>query len=271
MTSKEPTPELATRPADAIQRPPATSMLEVIERAALDPRIDVAKMKELFALKRELEHDEAVKAFRAAKSRLAVKLPHITKHGNIIHEKNGETKLISRYAKLEDIDVAIRPLLAEEGFAFSFDSEAKGDVITYSAELSHRDGHAETKMITVKADTSGAKNSIQAVGSSTSYARRMLIKMHLNLIERDEDDDGNGNSVELISKEHAAEIAGLLAAARDAGLPGFADDRWLKWLTVSTFDAMLERDFARVRDAIKRKRAEAEAKAAEAKAAEAKK
>lgn len=254
-TTKEVKAELATRAPDAIEQP-AANMLDVIRQAVSDPRIDVMKMKELFALSREIERDAAVKSFRAAKARLCADLPQIGKDGRIVH---GE-KLISRYARLEDIDQAIRPLLAREGFSFSFDSHPDGQQIVYTAELAHRDGHAETKSIRVAADNSGAKNAIQGVGSATTYARRYLIEMHLNLIERGKDDDGNGGNVFPITKEHACELAALLEDARNAGLPGFDDKRLLKWLNVTSFDAMFERDFERVRDVIKKKRTEAETK-----------
>lgn len=267
-TTKQPNTEMVTRPSAAIEQPQRpTSLLEVIAAAVMNPAVDVAKMKELFALQREIEHDAAKKEFRAAKARVAKLLPQVGKDGRIIHNE----KLISKYARLEDIDQAIRPLLAEEGFSFSFDShtevdpQTKAERIVYSGELAHRDGHAETKTLRVGIDRSGAKNEIQGVGSSTTYARRYLIEMHLNLIERGKDDDGNGGNMHPITKEHAAEIAKLLADAREAGLSGFSDERWLKFKQVTSFESLFERDYERLREGIKAKRVEAEQKAAESK------
>ena len=145
-------------------------------------------------------------AFSGALARLQAKLPQITKAGRI-QAKGGER----RYAKIEDIDVAIRPLLAEEGFAFSFNEDATdGKNKVFSCELSHAEGHSVTKRLTLPIDSSPYRTDCQSVGSTTSYARRYLIKMHLNMVEAGEDDDGQGGA-----KPITQEQADTLRALRD--------------------------------------------------------
>jgi hypothetical protein len=76
---------------------------------------------------------------------------------------------------------------------------------------------------------SGAgRNAVQSIGSTTSYARRYLLMMHLNLVTRDEDDDGAGGSGnEPITSVQAAELRRLLDEA--GGDPA----RFCKWLGVA--------------------------------------
>lgn len=152
--------------------------------------------------------DQRKTAYMAAMARLQERLPQIDKYGRA---KN------SRFAKLEDIDVIIRPILAEEGFSFSFDEESYTEkTVTFVATLSHREGHSESKRLTVPIDVA-AKNreglsirpAIQDAGSTVSYARRYLIKMMLNIIEKDE--DTNGEDRKTITEEQIRDIETALA------------------------------------------------------------
>lgn len=197
-------------------------VLDGITRAALDPNIDVAKLERLLAIQQTLLADQRRTAFRAALARLEAVLPQVQKSG-LIRDNSGNVR--NKFAKIEDIDAAIRPLLAEEGFSFSFDSEQTGNAIKFTGTLHHREGHAETKTLTLPIDSGAGRNSVQAVGSTTSYARRYLLGMHLNLVTRDEDDDGAGGSGnEPITASQVAELRKLLEEA--GGDPA----RFLKWI-----------------------------------------
>jgi hypothetical protein len=79
----------------------------------------------------------------------------------------------------------------------------------YTGKLSHVKGHSETRSISLPADSSGGKNSIQAVGSTTSYAKRYLVGMLLNIITKGEDDDANGAGAR-ITDEQAQQIEKLI-------------------------------------------------------------
>ena len=219
-----------TDPKALTRAPSETAMvLEGITRAALDPNVDVAKLERLLDIQERLLADQRRTTFRAALARLQERLPQITKAGTIF---DGQGRARNRFAKLEDIDAVIRPLLAEEGFSFAFDSKAAvGGMIEFTGTLHHREGHAETKTMTLPVDAGAGRNAVQSVGSSTSYARRYLISMHLNLITRDEDDDGAGGSAhEPITAAQVAELTRLLVEA--GGDPA----RFCKWLGVENVE-----------------------------------
>jgi hypothetical protein len=200
------------------------SILEVISRAARDPSVDVSKLERLLAIQERLLADQRRTSYMAALARLQARLPQINKAGRIT-ERDGAIR--NRYATIEDIDTAIRPLCAEEGFSFSFDS--KGD--EYSCAMQHRDGHVEVKTLRLPIDQGAGRNAVQSAGSTVSYARRYLLGMHLHLITREEDDDGNGGSGP-VTAEQAATLRRELAEA------GGSEERFLRWLNVASFEAI---------------------------------
>ncbi|WP_409524602.1 ERF family protein [Pseudomonas sp.] len=59
-------------------------------------------------------------------------------------------------------------------------------------------------------DTSGSKNAVQAVGSSTSYGKRYVMSALLNLTTRGEDDDGHAVPTANVTSVQAAGITALL-------------------------------------------------------------
>lgn len=223
---------------------PAEDLLSVIARAVADPRMNVEKMERLLGMHERILAEQRKTAFMAAMSRLQARLPQITKEGRIV-VKGTER---SRYARIEDIDVAIRPLLAEEGFAFSFDSESgDGKAFKLSAKLSHREGHSETKFLFLPLDSSDYRTPVQSIGSTLSYGKRYLIKMHLNLVERGEDDDGQGGAIP-ITADQARDLHALIQEV-DAN-----KDKFCAYMGVPDIESILARDFAKAVTALESKR-----------------
>lgn len=221
---------------------PVDALVSFLERAARDPTIDVGKLERLLSMKERLDEQERRREFFDALARLQARIAPIAKSGTNTHTG-------SRYVRLDDLLIVIRPLLGEEGFSFTFDSEPSGTGIAYTCALLHRGGHSETRRLVLPVDGAGshggasAMNVIQAVGSSTSYARRYLIEMHLNLARRDEDDDGNGGP-RCVTAEQAAEIRSKLTAAKGN------EARFLNWAAAASFEQIPAGNFARCLTAI---------------------
>jgi hypothetical protein len=214
----------------------AASILDVIARASRDPTVDVDKLERLLAIQERLLAEQRRTAYYAALARLQGRLPQITKAGNILDAKGN---LRNKYAKIEDIDVAVKPYTSEEGFSFSFDSKAGGQNTEYSCAMQHRDGHVEIKTLSLPLDTGAGRNNVQSAGSSLSYAKRYLLGMHLHLVTRDEDDDGNATSRAPITAEQAAHLRAELASA------GGNEARFLNWLAVPTFEEVPAANYER--------------------------
>ena len=225
---------VVTEGATELQREAGT-VLDVISRAARDPSVDVAKLERLLAIQERLLTDQRRTAYMAALARLEARLPQILKSGQIT-DRDGQVR--NKYAKLEDVDVAIRPLCADEGFSFSFDSKATQGGAEYSCTMQHRDGHTETKTLFLPLDTGAGRNSVQSAGSSLSYARRYLLSMHLHLVTRDEDNDGNGERVP-VTAEQAAHLKAALAKVKGS------EARFLNWLASASFEEIPAANYGR--------------------------
>lgn len=185
-------------------------LIAVIERAATNPDVDIDKMERLLEMHERIVERNAKASYASALAAMAPELPVISERGGI---KDRAGNVQSTYALWEDINDAIKPVLAEHGFALSFRTGRDEGQISVTGVLSHRAGHSEETTITLPHDSSGSKNAVQAVGSSTSYGKRYTAGLLLNLTSRGEDDDGQAAGAGgFISDEQADEIRKLIDA-----------------------------------------------------------
>jgi hypothetical protein len=158
----------------------------MFERLATNKDVDVEKLDRLIAMQERILAHNARSDYYAAFAAMQGDLPVVTERGEIA--VNGVVR--SKYARNEDIQDAIRPILQRHGFALSFRNEFKDGLVTITGILAHRSGHAEQDQFVAKADDSGSKNAIQALGSTRSYGQRYTTIALLNIATRGEDDDG---------------------------------------------------------------------------------
>ena len=146
-------------------------------------------------------------------------MPRIVKGGTVGYkedknDKKSATVEAFKFARYEDIDAVVRPLLVAEGFSLSFNTEQReGGGCIMHGTLSHKDGHSRTASIPLALDLSGGKNNIQAMGSTTSYGRRYTMCMLLNIVTVGEDDDGKGDE-DVLETEKAVEIDLLIVEVK---------------------------------------------------------
>lgn len=168
-------------------------LLEVIARAARDPSVDIDKLERLIAVQERVQAQQAKVAFTEAKLAMRPELPEITMRGHIIiRDKNDQTKITqdTPFARFEDIHAAVMPILTKYGFDLSFKNGLGPDgKVRVTTILDHRGGHSEETYFDLPHDSSGSKNAVQAVGSSTSYAKRYGVLSILNIRVAGEDDN----------------------------------------------------------------------------------
>ena len=136
-------------------------------------------------------------------------LPEVPKLGRIDHGGGRGYN----YARWEDINDHIKPVLQRHGFGLRFDIITETEsVFEIEAILVHRSGYSICTRKKLPIDKSGAKNIVQAYGSTQSYAQRYSAIALLNLTSRNEDTDANGKAEpnKLITDEQFAEICALL-------------------------------------------------------------
>lgn len=231
-------------------KPPATtteaaSILQVIERAARDPSVDIERMERLLQMHERLVDRKAKADYAEALARLQPKLPVIKERGAI---RNSSGAVQSRYAFWEDIVGVITPLLAAEGFSLSFRTGNRDGKIQVTGVLTHAHGHSEETTLELPADISGSKNPVQAVASSVSYGKRYTAGALLNLRTGELDNDGQGGDQATISKE---QIEAIEKKIKDVG----ADKaRFLRYLRVESLDQVLAVNYKAVVSALEQKR-----------------
>lgn len=175
--------------------PGADGLLAAITAAAQNPQIDMAKVERLYAIHKDVVDRQNEAAFNAALSRAQQRIQPIAHNAENEHTH-------STYSKLDAIMREIAPIFGEEGLSLSFTSETKNDAdpiaegcVRTVGILAHKDGFSRRYHIDLPPDEVGAKGNtnktrLQALGSTTSYARRYLTMMIFNVATGD-DNDGN--------------------------------------------------------------------------------
>jgi hypothetical protein len=200
-----PAPESA--PLPAVQSEVA-AIIQMIERVALNPAADLDKMERLLEMRERVMARAAEAAYYGALAQMQPELPIIDERGGI---KDRAGQVQSTYAKWDDINEAIRPVLAKHGFGLTFRIGRPEGLVSVTGVLSHREGHREQTTFELPVDSSGSKNSVQAIGSSVSYGQRYTAKALLNLTSRkSEDDDARAAGGGFITAEQADELRALM-------------------------------------------------------------
>lgn len=170
---------------------PSTSLVQVIERAARDPSVDIDKMERLLAMQErimlksaEAEFNQAMTAAQSEMSRISTDAVNPQTH--------------SKYASYAQLDRHLRPIYTAHGFALSFDEAPcdKAEYIRVLCHVSHRAGFTRTYTKDMPADGKGAKGGdvmtkTHATGAAQSYAMRYLLKGIFNVAVGENDKDGN--------------------------------------------------------------------------------
>lgn len=168
-------------------------LLSVISRAAADPAVDVLKMEALLRLQREIMTDHARAEFNAAFTRLTNRIPRVPKTGVITIPNKGSYA----FAKFEDMNRILQPILSEEGMGITFSTRHENGGVVVIGSLVHREGHSRDAEMWVPPDASGSgtgRNQLQALGSAVSYGKRYVTEMLLNIVREGVDDDGSGGA-----------------------------------------------------------------------------
>src|SRR6185437_5923400 len=186
-------------------------------------------------------------------------LPRVKKNGTISlgKDKTGAEREVA-FAKWEDMDRVIRPLMAREGFTLSFDSAARpgdGGGLIVTGTLMHKDGHTRTASMPLPLDTGPGRNNLQAVGSTLSYGKRYCAEMLLNIVREGQDDDGTGAAMRFIAAEQKAELVALQAET------GANTKLFLEYLRVPSLDELPATRFAEAKAKLLEKKAKIAAEA----------
>lgn len=166
----------------------------------------VETLVKLFELKERAEASEARKAFDAAFAAFKAETPKLEKTKPVSFD-NGKTSQY-KYTPLDEIAQAVGPILARHGLSYNWEqAQLNEGVIAVCCILRHVQGHSIQNTLSAKADPSGSKNAIQAIGSAVSYLRRYTLLGVLGMATGDEDDDA-------VTMNEAADFLALISESR---------------------------------------------------------
>lgn len=202
-------------------RPVAQSPAITLIQSALAAGHSPEHLRELLAVRREWEADEARKAYFAAITDFQGRCPIIEK---------ADKAYDKMYARMDRIWSTIRPLMSELGLSVSWQiAELKDGMCHVEGLLAHRAGHSQRLVFDcplpaiIKTKSGGdAQNAAQQMGSATTYAKRYATCAALGIQTGDDtDDDGHKAGTVFITHDQAQEIAKLVDACR--GLADFKE------------------------------------------------
>jgi len=199
--------QLQTRQAEVIS--PAEMIMQGVKAGT-----DLKLLKEALELQIQWERRQAEKAYNHAIAAFKANPPEIVKESTV-NFNSGKGAVNYKYASLANVIEKVTPELSKHGLTLSWRTHQNGK-ISVTCRISHELGHHEETTLSADADNSGAKNNIQAIGSTITYMQRYTALALLGLACSDQDDDGRGSSpaapVQKISNEQLSIILDLLAA-----------------------------------------------------------
>ena len=141
-----------------------------ILQIAIEQGADIDKLTKLMELQERWEGNQARKAFNAAMAKFKENPPKISKNN---HVKFGNTEY--DHATLSHVVERITESLSAVGISHKWSIQQPDSQIAVSCVLTHELGHSESTTLRAAADTSGAKNAIQAIGSAVTYLQRYTL------------------------------------------------------------------------------------------------
>jgi hypothetical protein len=192
----------------------ASAVLNMIERAARDPSVDIDKLQRLMEMRKTIEIEVAERAFNRAMKDAQAEMRPISADAN-----NPQTR--SKYATYAKLDRILRPIYTKHGFALSFDEgdSPKPEHIRVLCYVSHDAGFTRPYRKDMPADGKGAKGGdvmtkTHAAGAASSYGARYLLKGIFNVAVGEDDSDGNAaaDHGDTVSSDQVKELIELIRA-----------------------------------------------------------
>ena len=202
----------------------AQAIMSMIEQIALNPAVDVTKLRAVMDMKMEMFDKGAEIEFNAAMARAQGEMQPVVKTA-----ENKQTK--SRYALLEAIYEQCSPIWTRHGFALSFNIGECPLAGHYRVlcECTHSSGFKKNYQADLPADLTGIagsvnKTGVHGFGSTVAYGRRYLTCMIFNIAVKNEDNDGNSQQLQaLVTVIQAQTIAKKLESVSDVARTKFTE------------------------------------------------
>jgi len=203
---------------------PQNESMALIKSAIDNPDCQPEKLREMLVFMKDLEAHGARKEFNSAMHKAQSAMPIVVKDA-----LNKGTD--SRYAKIDTVAKAIKPIYNQHGFSVSFSEEPceRQDWLLIVMIVRHIGNHVETYKRFAPIDDKGpkggdVKTKLHGCQSTMTYIQRHLLLATFGVTVSDTDDDGNGGQGEdLITEAQADEIEKYLGNLDDEIRQGVLD------------------------------------------------
>jgi hypothetical protein len=172
--------------------PPAAGFGQTMMEILKDGSIPADKLEIVLRFQAENIERQQREAFNLRYAEMAPRIPQVNKNG-LVELVNRDGKYLGSYkfAKWEDMDRVLRPILAEFSFGLAFKSKEHPDRVWVQGELMYG-GYSKTSEVLLPPDTGPGRNNLQAWGGAISYGKRYTAEMLLNIVRKDADNDAIG-------------------------------------------------------------------------------
>ena len=230
---------------DLVSITPEQNMIDMIAKAASDPKVDIDKMERMLDFQIKMMDRQAKIDYDNALTRVQAIMPNIKANGSI---KNKNDKVVSKYMIYEDIHRQIKPIIKAEGFSITHSRTEQNNKMIITTTLRHKSGHQETVSIPLPYDSTNAqKNAVQAAVSTSSYGRRVNLCGLFDIVAEGEDDDGQASSYVKIHPETAEAIKeSLIETESDT-------QKFLEYMGANCINNILSKDLEKANLALGRK------------------
>jgi ERF superfamily len=180
----------AAQPQNGATTALAITPMEMLS-IAVQQGADLDKLQKLMDLQERWERNEARKAFVAAMAEFKKNPPEITKNKQVSFGR-GDNATSYSHATLDHVTAIVTRALSVHGLTHRWEVEQKEGRIRVTCVLTHQLGHSESVALESSSDTSGSKNSIQAIGSAVTYLQRYTLLSATGLAAKGDDNDAAG-------------------------------------------------------------------------------
>lgn len=175
---------------------------------------NIEQLQKLFELQVSYEKNEARKAFAVAMVAFKAEPIEILKNKHVgFDTSKGRTEY--DHATLHNVCAQIIDALRKHDLAHTWKPSTSDGKVSVTCILRHSMGHEESVTLDAKADDSGGKNGIQAIGSTITYLQRYSLLAATGLAVKGQDDDGNGASATGLSESQLADFAAAIDSLAD--------------------------------------------------------
>lgn len=158
---------------------------------AVQKGADADQLGKLMELQLKWQANEARLAYVAAMNQFKKAAPEITKTKKVSYRNKDNSLTEYSHPELDKITEVIGNALHGVGITHAWRTSDNAGKITVTCVLTHAQGHSEdVATLSGPADTSGGKNNVQAIGSTTTYLQRYTLLAGTGLAAEGQDDDG---------------------------------------------------------------------------------